>query len=115
MASQLLRASDKVYMENLEKIIDMQPGPGAYYDSEKNSAFRKSFDRKRVHQNFDLPAERFPPASQDAVLLPGPGQYNSVLPSDTGYNKHENRKGVYVPFGSNLPRDSDLNTNQQKS
>lgn len=113
LPSGIVRASDQKYMENLQAIVDQEPGPGAYYDEQKYSSFNKSFKRLKYHEDFSLKVDRFTaPEDEKSTCQPGPGAYNQTQVKDVGFNQFENRKGVKVPFGTNEPRLKELRKNE---
>lgn len=105
LPSGIVRASVKKYMDNLQEIINQQPGPGAYYDEKKHSSFTTKSKRVRNHKDvFSLQPERFEDNPFKQSMSPGPGAYNQNQNDDVGFNKYKLRKGKEVPFNSNAPR-----------
>jgi hypothetical protein len=91
-------------MENLQAIVDQEPGPGAYHDEERHSSFSKKIKRIRYHEDFALKQDRFEKEDLTKSPSPGPGFYSEVTPEDVGFNRYVNKRGKKVPFDSQAPR-----------
>lgn len=100
--------------QNLQYIVDMQPGPGAYYSEKNSSSFHKKFDRLRLYQDFQLGDVRF--KNKDKSNNLGPGYYslkddwicdqekqNKNNGKTPAFNSSEKNRNIFMKVDKDIP------------
>lgn len=96
------RVEKEKLAKNLQYIVDLEPGPGAYYSEKNSSCFHKKFDRLRRYQDFQLGDVRF----KEKLVMNnlGPGHYE--IKDDWVWDKRKEKKRKNVPFNSSAEKKS---------